>query len=134
MSLSTPASAAAVTCCSAIETSRCRWQWSSIQRTMGRTLPPRSPAEPAPRGLPGQARDLCGAKTSASDAETRQTVGVGRSNVGGEVELRLLGAVELIGREGPLHLGGPHQRAIVAALALRAGRTVTTHDLIDGLW
>ena len=51
-----------------------------------------------------------------------------------DVELRVLGPVELIGRDGPLHLGGPHQRAIVALLALHAGRTVATDDLIDGLW
>ena len=49
-------------------------------------------------------------------------------------ELRLLGPVELIGRDGPVHLGGPHQRAIVASLALSAGRTVPVDDLIAGLW
>ena len=49
-------------------------------------------------------------------------------------ELRLLGPVELIGCAGPLRLGGPHQRAIVASLALHAGRTVATDELIDGLW
>ena len=49
-------------------------------------------------------------------------------------ELRLLGPVELVGRAGPLRLGGPHQRAIVASLALQAGRTVATDELIDGLW
>ncbi|MFL6204063.1 MAG: BTAD domain-containing putative transcriptional regulator [Acidimicrobiales bacterium] len=59
--------------------------------------------------------------------------GIG-GDVGGEVELRLLGPVEAVGRDGPLHLGGPHQRAIVASLALSAGRTVATDELIDGLW
>jgi DNA-binding SARP family transcriptional activator len=54
--------------------------------------------------------------------------------VGAIVELRLLGPVELIGPSGLVRLGGPHRRAIVALLALHEGQTVTTDELIDGLW
>ncbi|MGH9274893.1 MAG: AfsR/SARP family transcriptional regulator, partial [Acidimicrobiales bacterium] len=54
--------------------------------------------------------------------------------MGAIVELRLLGPVELIGRDGLIRLGGPHRRAIVAQLALNEGQTVTTDELIEGLW
>jgi DNA-binding SARP family transcriptional activator len=54
--------------------------------------------------------------------------------VGAIVELRLLGPVELIGPDGLIRLGGPHRRAIVAQLALHEGQTVTTDELVEGLW
>lgn len=54
--------------------------------------------------------------------------------MGAIVELRLLGPVELIGPDGIIRLGGPHRRAIVAQLALHEGRTVTTDELVEGLW
>jgi DNA-binding SARP family transcriptional activator len=54
--------------------------------------------------------------------------------VGAIVELRLLGPVELIGPDGLVRLGGPHRRAIVAQLALHAGQTVSTDELVEGLW
>ncbi|OON72258.1 tetratricopeptide repeat protein [Streptomyces tsukubensis] len=38
-------------------------------------------------------------------------------------------------RDGePLATGSPQQRALLAALLLRDGRTATAHELIDGLW
>jgi DNA-binding SARP family transcriptional activator len=50
------------------------------------------------------------------------------------MDLRLLGPVEarLDGR--PIALGAPKQRAVLAMLALEAGRTVSVDRLVEGLW
>ena len=50
------------------------------------------------------------------------------------MDLRLLGPVELRLGDGPVELGPRKQRAVLAMLALRAGRTVPTDALIEGLW
>jgi DNA-binding SARP family transcriptional activator/WD40 repeat protein len=49
-------------------------------------------------------------------------------------EIKVLGRVDLLidGRTVPL--GGSKQRAVLAMLALRANRTVSADELIDGLW
>jgi WD40 repeat protein/DNA-binding SARP family transcriptional activator len=49
-------------------------------------------------------------------------------------EIKVLGRVDLLidGRAVPL--GGSKQRAVLAMLALRANRTVSADELIDGLW
>jgi DNA-binding SARP family transcriptional activator len=49
-------------------------------------------------------------------------------------EFRLLGPLEVRGDEGPLQLGGPKQRAVLALLLFDAGRAVSTDRLIDALW
>ena len=49
-------------------------------------------------------------------------------------EFRILGPLEVHGDEGPLAVGGPRQRAVLAALLLRAGRVVPTEQLIDELY
>ena len=49
-------------------------------------------------------------------------------------EFRLLGPLEVVGDDGPLPLGGPRQRALLAALLLRAGQVVPTERLVDDLW
>jgi DNA-binding SARP family transcriptional activator len=50
------------------------------------------------------------------------------------LELRLLGPVQAVraGRDVPL--GGPRQRAVLALLALDAGRVVPAGRLVDELW
>ncbi|MGH8933057.1 MAG: AfsR/SARP family transcriptional regulator [Egibacteraceae bacterium] len=48
--------------------------------------------------------------------------------------LRILGPVEIHFDDGPLTLGGPKQRTLVAVLAIRANRVVPTCQLIDALW
>ncbi|RSM36788.1 hypothetical protein DMA12_39000 [Amycolatopsis balhimycina DSM 5908] len=55
---------------------------------------------------------------------------------GGEVvEIRLLGVVEVWDCDRRLpDLGTPQQRAVVAALAVDAGRPVMLHTLIDRIW
>jgi basic membrane lipoprotein Med (substrate-binding protein (PBP1-ABC) superfamily)/DNA-binding SARP family transcriptional activator len=52
----------------------------------------------------------------------------------GHLELRLLGPVEVLAGGRPLALGGGKQRAVLAALALRAGRLVPVDLLVEELW
>ncbi|MFT7837663.1 BTAD domain-containing putative transcriptional regulator [Saccharothrix sp. BKS2] len=51
-----------------------------------------------------------------------------------EVDIRVLGPLELVGPAGPVPLGGPRQRALLGLLALRAPRVVSQEALLDGVW
>jgi DNA-binding SARP family transcriptional activator/tetratricopeptide (TPR) repeat protein len=48
--------------------------------------------------------------------------------------VRLLGPVDLLAAGDPLDVGPPQRRAVLAALAVDAGRPVTTETLIDRVW
>ena len=50
------------------------------------------------------------------------------------LEIRVLGPLEVSENGHPLALGGGKPRAVLAMLALRPGKTVSTDRLIDGLW
>ena len=50
------------------------------------------------------------------------------------MDIRLLGAIEACADGIPLPVGGPRQRAVLADLALHAGRAVPIVQLIDDLW
>jgi predicted ATPase/DNA-binding SARP family transcriptional activator len=50
------------------------------------------------------------------------------------IEFRILGPVEVVGDEGPLPLGAPKQRALLAVLLLNANTVVTRDRLVDVLW
>lgn len=50
------------------------------------------------------------------------------------IEFRILGSVEVIGGEGPLVLGAPKQRALLALLLLNANTVVSRDRLVDALW
>ena len=50
------------------------------------------------------------------------------------MELLLLGPVELRVGGQPVALGAPQQRAVLAMLALEAGRVVSADRLAEGLW
>ncbi|HEY0812269.1 MAG TPA: BTAD domain-containing putative transcriptional regulator [Pseudonocardia sp.] len=50
------------------------------------------------------------------------------------IEFRLLGQVEAWRDGTRVELGGPKQRAVLAALLVRAGRVVSQDQLIDDLW
>src|ERR671929_1908465 len=52
----------------------------------------------------------------------------------GELDVRLLGPVEVRVDERPIPLGGPRQAALVALLASRAGATIRTERLLEDLW
>ena len=50
------------------------------------------------------------------------------------MQILLLGPVDVSTGDGPVVLGGPKPRALLAMLALEAGSTVSAERLIDGLW
>ena len=51
-----------------------------------------------------------------------------------EPEVRLLGAIEIARAGTPVSLGGPKPRALLATLALEAGRVVSVDSLVEALW
>jgi DNA-binding SARP family transcriptional activator len=50
------------------------------------------------------------------------------------VDYRILGPLEVVEANGPLPLGGPKQRALLALLLLHANEVVSADSLIDRLW
>jgi DNA-binding SARP family transcriptional activator/tetratricopeptide (TPR) repeat protein len=50
------------------------------------------------------------------------------------MDIRLLGPVELWSADGPADPGPPRQRSLLAALAVDAGRPVSTDVLVDRVW
>jgi len=51
------------------------------------------------------------------------------------VLLRVLGSVEVLSSDGqPVRLGGPKERALLAALAVHVGRVVAEDALVDAIW
>ncbi|MFF4505789.1 BTAD domain-containing putative transcriptional regulator [Streptomyces sp. NPDC001401] len=54
--------------------------------------------------------------------------------VGAVLRLCLSGPVEVLVREAPVDLGPPQRRAVLAALAVDAGRPVPVEVLIDRIW
>src|SRR5438132_9312135 len=51
-----------------------------------------------------------------------------------QIELRILGPVELLKGGHLLQLGGARQRTLLAALVLHAGRTLAAERLVDEIW
>jgi predicted ATPase/DNA-binding SARP family transcriptional activator len=50
------------------------------------------------------------------------------------IEFRILGSVEAVGGDGPVALGAPKQRALLALLLLNANTVVSRDRLVDALW
>lgn len=50
------------------------------------------------------------------------------------IEFRILGSIAALGDDGPLPLGAPKQRALLAFLLLHANTVVSRDRLIDALW
>ncbi|MGH2589616.1 MAG: BTAD domain-containing putative transcriptional regulator [Actinomycetota bacterium] len=50
------------------------------------------------------------------------------------MDFRILGPLEVRGRDGTVPLGGPKQRAVLAHLLVRANTTVPADTLIDEVW
>lgn len=53
---------------------------------------------------------------------------------GGEPTLRVFGGVRAIGRAGPVDLGGPKQRAVLALLLVDPNIVVSVDRIIDSIW
>jgi DNA-binding SARP family transcriptional activator len=49
-------------------------------------------------------------------------------------DYRILGRFEVLGADGPVDLGPPKQRAVLAVLLLEAGRVVAAERLVELLW
>ena len=58
----------------------------------------------------------------------------GRGGYGRPVRLQILGPLQVTEGNGPIPLGGPKQRAVLAHLLLRANHLVPTEVLIDDVW
>src|SRR5919201_6716735 len=50
------------------------------------------------------------------------------------MEFKVLGPLEVLSDGGPLQLGPPQQRAVLALLLLNANQVVTTDRLAEELW
>jgi DNA-binding SARP family transcriptional activator/ABC-type glycerol-3-phosphate transport system substrate-binding protein len=50
------------------------------------------------------------------------------------MQVRVLGPIEVSGENGPVSLGGPKQRSVLAHLIVRANHVVPTDTLIDQVW
>ncbi|MCH0562080.1 MULTISPECIES: BTAD domain-containing putative transcriptional regulator [unclassified Streptomyces] len=83
--------------------------------------------------VPEQGRSDTGAAHSGPSAQPEPS---GADGQGPSAELRffVLGPVRARRGEEELPSGSPQQRALLAALLLREGRTVTAAELIDALW
>lgn len=57
-----------------------------------------------------------------------------RSRYGRPVQFRVLGPLEVDAGDGPIPLGGPKQRAVLANLLIRANQVVPADTLIDEVW
>lgn len=53
---------------------------------------------------------------------------------GGTLQFRVLGPLEVDAGSGPIPLGGPKQRAVLAHLLIRANDLVPTETLVDEIW
>jgi WD40 repeat protein/DNA-binding SARP family transcriptional activator len=53
---------------------------------------------------------------------------------GGTMQFRVLGPLEVDAGSGPIPLGGPKQRAVLACLIVRANELVSAETLVDQVW
>ena len=58
----------------------------------------------------------------------------GSEPYGSRMRFKVLGPLEVTGPEGPIPLGGPKQRAVLAHLLVRANELVPAEALIDQVW
>lgn len=58
----------------------------------------------------------------------------GRTEPGGGLRFAVLGPVRAWRDDEPIVTGAPQQRALLAALLLRGGRTATASELLDAVW
>src|SRR5919201_6220030 len=73
--------------------------------------------------------------SGARGVDTRPDAAAQASWIGrGLMLFRLLGPLEVDVGNGPVPLGGPKQRAVLAHLVLRANQLVSAETLIDDIW
>jgi DNA-binding SARP family transcriptional activator len=75
------------------------------------------------------ARDRMSADVDLSELHGRRAAVYRR-----DVRFRVLGPLDVDTGNGPVPLGGPKQRTVLAHLVLNVGRVVPTEQLIDALW
>ena len=63
-----------------------------------------------------------------------ESLGLDLGSAATNMNVQLLGPVEVTAGDEPVALGGPKERGLLAMLALNAGSTVAPERLIDGLW
>src|SRR5262245_32705556 len=51
-----------------------------------------------------------------------------------DVNIRVLGPLEVLSDDGDVRLGGPKQRTVLALLVAQVGKSVSVDALIDGVW
>jgi hypothetical protein len=83
-----------------------------------------------------QARERCPRQPAGRERESHVPPGVPRTEGRGTVgrAFRRPWALEVSGQDGPLSLGGPKQRIVLAHLVLGANKVVSAEHLIDALW
>ncbi|WP_426364405.1 AfsR/SARP family transcriptional regulator [Streptomyces sp. E-08] len=112
-----------------------------MDRENGPRVPARFPGGNDAKAEPGVPAQRNGRTTAAGGdgerpADTTDTVttaSTGQPARGG-LRFGVLGPVRAWRDGEPVPTGSPQQRALLAALLLRGGRTATAHELIDALW
>jgi len=105
--------------------------WSSASRCIRLSSLAAGPSEPARNGLAAQ---TCQLRTRTLDTERSRDALAQRSVPRLAPEVEVLGPVRAWQGETELDLGAPRQRAVLAVLASRSGRSVARGELIDSLW
>jgi DNA-binding SARP family transcriptional activator/ABC-type glycerol-3-phosphate transport system substrate-binding protein len=75
-----------------------------------------------------------GPDTRISLPSRRNLSNRGSEPYGSRMRFKVLGPLEVTGPEGPIPLGGPKQRAVLAHLLVRANELVPAEALIDQVW
>ena len=75
-----------------------------------------------------------GPDTRTSLPSRRNLSNRGSEPYGSRMRFKVLGPLEVTGPEGPIPLGGPKQRAVLAHLLVRANELVPAEALIDQVW
>nr|WP_309054893.1 BTAD domain-containing putative transcriptional regulator [Streptomyces sp.] len=92
-----------------------------------------APSGTATGALPGGAASGGRTAPAGTDSAPASAVGDATATVTG-LRFGVLGPVRAWRDGTPLATGSPQQRALLAALLLRGGRTATASELIDALW
>ncbi|MFD9614628.1 BTAD domain-containing putative transcriptional regulator [Streptomyces sp. NPDC059083] len=90
------------------------------------------PAVPAQRN--GRTTAAGGAGERPADTDDTAVKASAEPSADGGLRFGVLGPVRAWRDGEPVPTGSPQQRALLAALLLRGGRTATAHELIDALW